>query len=217
MLPSDVDGQQIEWRAEGGIGINESNQVIVEADASISGHDAPEVGSALESTSALSELSGSGAVLDDASTEISAEPQPEQSASDDTPSDPAIGGMKLKASINGITKNYALAVAAPKSTGYTTWDEVGQAMAGSGIPGYEVPILVDGYYEIWNGTQLAWFAAKVNQGNTAWNARLMSDIDLFGREHNGYTGEPVMANISNAMRLTGYISMEVEISGCLEG
>ena len=36
----------------------------------------------------------------------------------------------------------------------------------------------DGYYEITNGEQLAWFAAQVNAGNAAYKAKLMNDIYL---------------------------------------
>ncbi len=44
----------------------------------------------------------------------------------------------------------------------------------------------DGYYNISNGEQLAWFASAVNNGNHAINARLTADIDM-----TGITMEPI--------------------------
>ena len=41
---------------------------------------------------------------------------------------------------------------------------------------------VDGYYQIANGTQLRWFAEKVNSGSYAANAVLTADIDMTGIE-----------------------------------
>ena len=39
------------------------------------------------------------------------------------------------------------------------------------------PLLVDGYYQIANATQLAWFAEKVNAVDNFSNAKLVADID----------------------------------------
>ena len=42
----------------------------------------------------------------------------------------------------------------------------------------EVPILVNGYYEINTADQLYWFAAQVNSGNTSIDGKLMGDIAI---------------------------------------
>ncbi|MBE6811889.1 MAG: hypothetical protein E7523_03295 [Ruminococcaceae bacterium] len=43
------------------------------------------------------------------------------------------------------------------------------------------PSAIDGVYQIGTAEELAWFAAQVNAGNTAYNALLTADIDLSGQ------------------------------------
>ena len=49
----------------------------------------------------------------------------------------------------------------------------------------------DGYYEIYNASQLFWFAKQVNEVDRTANAKLMNDIDLENRPWTpiGSTGE----------------------------
>ncbi len=51
---------------------------------------------------------------------------------------------------------------------------------------------VDGCYQIANGTQLRWFAFKVNAGTNDANAKLMNDIDM-----NGVTWTPIGIGTGN--------------------
>lgn len=50
-------------------------------------------------------------------------------------------------------------------------------------PNVEIPELVDGFYQLEDANDLNWFAKRVNNGETAINAVLTSDIDMQGVEY----------------------------------
>ena len=84
-------------------------------------------------------------------------------------------GLKLKASMENISKSFGFFTLSKAAT-YNSWKEVGEGLE----EGLRPKQNAEGYYEIFNGAQLAWFACQVNAGQNSLNAKLMDNIDLYG-------------------------------------
>ena len=175
VLPSEIDGQEIRWEAEGQIRIDENNQVLPDENAAISGHEAPRVGSSLESKEEET---------DESMEKQNIEENPGSSEDSENT------GLKLKASMENISKSFGLFTLS-KATTYNSWKEVGDGLE----EGLRPKQNAEGYYEIFNGAQLAWFACQVNAGQNTLNAKLMDNIDLYGY---GVT-TPVTPDINDAL------------------
>lgn len=172
VLPSEIDGQEIVWEAEGKIAINENNQIIAgnigEAteEVSMKPLEIPIVKNALERT-------GSAA---NSQNETVAEKENESTVSD---------GSKLTGTVRGAAKRFSFLTVSPRST-ITDWAGVGESVEnGTNIKGISPPTQgSDGYYEIANEEQLAWFAYKINHGaDQTLCARLTGEINLFGTSY----------------------------------
>ena len=183
VLPFTVDGQELLWEAEGGIIIDENNQVVSGEKAFISSHEVLTVQSSMES-----------AAVEDRATDESMESMERTLETDiqtdidpytEHTSDSEHTGFKLKASVGNISRSFALTALLADSS-YSSWEDVGKSLDASSQPKQNG----DGYYEITNGAQLAWFAYQVNSGQPSLNAKLMKNIDLFGNPYvgDGYDG-----------------------------
>lgn len=190
VLPTELDGQSIEWEANGGIAIDENNQVVTHEKISYEPNQVPNVGSALNlSTPFQAEESQSEA------TEEAV--QPDQTPADtnpaddiDTPGDPENPTSSLRASINGVGRSFSVSVAAAAADTdiYANWAAVGAAVETGGKLDSFQPTQnpSDNFYEIETPEALAWFAYQVNVRSKAnISARLMNDIDLYGAHRSG--------------------------------
>ncbi len=82
-------------------------------------------------------------------------------------------------------------------SGAESWDDVGRA-AEQGFITFTKPNTVP--FKLGNALDLAWFAWKINHGYALSNTVLTADIDLFGAEYTGYTGEKTIENIDKALK-----------------
>ena len=197
ILPCEVDGEEIQWEAEGNIRINEENHVVKGTkieNVTVSPHNVPNV------RTSLSSLSNEETGQPMEATEMEAT----EIETNDTERDNISGG-RLKVTIGNAAKNFALTVAAANGTDYANWAVVGQAVDtdGSELAHLRPTQDEDGYYLIGTPEALAWFAYKVNQGNVNYCAKLTDDIDLFGVGYGGRTtADANIANIEQALKWT---------------
>ncbi len=167
ILPQEVDGQAIQWDGEGGIRIEEGNQIRMEETVTVTSHDVPVVGTALVSNAGVNSESDMETKQD---MDLATTSQ-----------------IRLKASVGEGIRSYALTAKTAKES-YSSWLDVGAKITtppptanASETPGTETnPYLLD------SAEDLAWFAVTVNAGSTNLCATLTADIDLFGKD---YTGE----------------------------
>ena len=193
VLPSEIDGVEIIWEAEGNVKINEKNQVISGENPipSIEANEIPNVGTALESTSVLT---GTDTNLpEESSKEIQADLESVIQEENGTKEVGGSAGNQLKASVENITRNFPIAVMEADMTTYADWGKVGEAVDGGKISGVSPPEFneADNCYEIGSEEQLAWFAYKVNSGEIDINGRVMANLDMTGIDYGGTSGTPL--------------------------
>ena len=187
VLPSVIDGQEIIWEAEGSIRIDENNQVVSDEASivpDIEAKQVPTVGNQLDTTPSSEQPSDA-----DFKAEVSNKEQSESNTEQSI-----TGNSQLKASVGAVTRNFSIAAmeAAQAASAYADWEAVGLAAINGTLPGFVEPVKdTDEYYLIENAEQLAWFAAKVNQGEDSLNARVMADIDMIGAGKGGSVESPL--------------------------
>ena len=164
ILPYEVDGQEITWDAEGGIWIDEENQLRYEGQAAVVPHEPPTVGASMESKT----------------EETSSEPL-SHAGTDKLAGSESGKDLRLKVSVGNVSRSYALTAVEPGKV-YTNWMEVGlditeapptarpEEPAGTKTN----PYLLD------SAEDLAWFSAQVNTVDGGLCATMTADIDLFG-------------------------------------
>ena len=196
VLPSEIDGGVVQWEAEGAGYIDGENRIQLEPGLSVSRNDVPSVGSQMKE---ISEERTAEETTDSLSDEI-----PESSSSGEEPSE-----IQLRATMGTLSRNFTLQVqAAAASADYVTWGDVGEAIYTDAVPigaDYKPELNVaDGYYEIKTPEAFACFAYMVNniEGGTAYNARLMNDIDLTGTVNNWTSTHLVWTPIANDSTLS---------------
>ena len=199
LLPTEIDGREIQWDAEGDITIDENHQLKVGLEVVMQSHDVPKVGVSLTMEESDS---------DNVDTET------EGSAVDSTAS--PTSDTKLKASIGGATREFALTVGSARAAeSFTSWESVALKViadqtAGTVNPDY-IPTLnpETNYYEIKTPEALSWFAYQVNiLGSTNINAQLMANIDLSGTDYTNNVDEflpwkPIGSNNNYVGRFNG--------------
>lgn len=176
VLPSEIDGEEIVWEAEGNIRIDEKNQVVSDEIPSIEPHDVPTVGNALEPTT-FSEISSAAEENGQGTKKVSGS-----------------STSQLKASVGTVSRNFAIAALTAEEPAdvYADWGAVGAAAVSGTLSDFTAPVLnAEGYYPIENADQLAWFAAKVNGGETALNAVVTADISMIGAHRGGSVDAPL--------------------------
>ena len=181
ILPTEIDGEKIQWEAEGDIFIDDRNQIQTGQGVSISYKEVPNVGEPLEES-----------FYDADSEQLKTDEGIRDEVDRDTATDhgqPEATGIQLKAAIGSLTRNYSFNTALLKNTRtvYETWEDVGEAVYNGTITGTDfVPVqnTSDGYYEIKTPEALAWFAYVVNHisDKTGIDGRLMNEIDLSGTQ-----------------------------------
>ena len=188
VLPSEIDGEEIIWETE------------VDGSPSIEANEIPVVGSALEP---VLESTPESVTADTAAPQEQLETgtpnsEPEESEtkeSSETKETSASGSsLQLKASVGNVSRNFSITAAAEAAaaTSYADWEKVGEAVENGAISGIAPPVLNgDGYYEIGNAEQLAWFMYKVNSGEVTLNALVTADIDMIGSEYGGSPDTPL--------------------------
>lgn len=82
-------------------------------------------------------------------------------------------------------------------SGAESWDDVGRA-AEQGFITITKPNTEP--FKLGSAVELAWFEWKIAHGYALRNAVLTADIDLFGAEYTGYTGEKTIENIDKALK-----------------
>ena len=207
VLPTELDGQSIEWEANGGIAIDENNQVVAHEKISYEPNQVPNVGSALNLSTPFQ--------VEESQPEATEEAvQPDQTPADtnpeediDTPGDPANPTSSLRASINGVGRSFSVSVAAAAADTdiYANWAAVGAAVEiGGKLDSYQpTQNPSDNFYEIETPEALAWFAYQVNtKGNATINARLMNDIDLYGAHRSGNSYDAASPDYDKALLWT---------------
>lgn len=202
ILPSEIDGQEIQWEAEGGVTIDENSQVTGQGTATFIRHELPEVGSALEPL-LESELLETPKKDAEESENVEAASDASDEQTDKKEKKEVSGNVKLKASIGGVSRSFALTAVEPREAAFADWKAVGEDVENGGmVTGVSKPIQnSEGYYEIENEEQLGWFCYAVNNlGKQSINVKLMRDMNMFGSKYTGYTGEQDLANIEQALR-----------------
>ena len=244
ILPSEVDGQEIEWEAEGGVTIDANSQVTVRESAASIRHEVPEVGSALETLpesevsenpeeeTTASERSEEESEISESPEENRAEeetamPESEEPTSAAPSSQPSeenkaesTGNVKLKASVGGVSRSFALMAVEPREAAFNNWQDVGADVeAGGTVTGVGKPVLnSDGFYEIENEEQFGWVAYQVNAlGNLKIKVKLMRDLNLFGSKYTLYTGEQNLENIENALQWVCIGTASKPFGGTIDG
>lgn len=186
VLPSEVDGEAIQWDAAGDADIDENNQVRINAGARIFSHDVPRVGTSLEHAGTESELSEEAD--EGAGTEETATGKSEDARA-----------IQLKGTVGSATRNFAITAQAAvlAAASYQSWEDVGAELyeAGSVLSG-------DGTstnpYLIGTAEEIALYAYLVNSVNQGACGKLTGNIDLFGA---GYVNvKPEDATIDNIDR-----------------
>ena len=210
IFPSEIDGAEISWEAEGNLKIDEKNQVIADESAvpSIEANDIPVVGSALKSTGETARPvvdNPNGAENEfSVNTEETGNPKPQ-----------------LKASVGTATKYIAIRAVAstsPKIT-YADWNAVGEAIyKNTNGMGIHVPADGDGSagnpYLIGTPEALAWLLYKSTLDSQIGYVKLTADIDLFGTDYNGGVAyEESTNNITSALKWNGFL----EFIGTFDG
>ncbi|MFR2848747.1 MAG: hypothetical protein ACLTC4_17250 [Hungatella hathewayi] len=211
VLPSQVDGEEVRWEAEGNIQINEENHVVTES-ISISPHNAPNVGSSLVPTEQEEIEPSSGPEKTGAESETD--------ITEPTDSTASTAAGRLKVSIGTAARSFSLTVAAAETVNYTSWAAIGEAVDTDGNDlAYLRPTQDgDGYYLLGTPEAMAWFAYKVNQGNYGYNAKLTDNIDLFGVGYGGRTAaDATIDNIDNALLWTPFGDFSTQYTGTFEG
>ncbi|EHI60717.1 hypothetical protein [Hungatella hathewayi] len=241
ILPSEIDGQEIQWEAEGNVIIDENNRVYSDKGeqrepekepetVTLSDHEAPEVGSPIE-TSAPEENVSADELPE---TEITAEPTEtaQETITEEASTSPeettierneeTAGDILLKGTVGASAKSFSVpglkSVASYAVTG--TWQNIAEKVESGELPDMKpVQNATDGYYEIYTPEALAWFAYKVNSGDRKINARLMDDIDLFGGNHTGNTYVEARDNIDDALPWVpiGYSYVDWGYQGVFDG
>ena len=209
ILPSEIDGQEIQWEAEGNVTIDENNRVHSET-VSFSGHEVPEVGSPIETTAPEENVLAGDIPAGDVISETTEPSQetgkaeapatPEETAGE--PNEETAGDILLKGTVGASSKEFSVpglkSVTAYAVTG--TWQNIAEKVESGELPNMKPGQNADdGYYEIDTPEALAWFAYKVNSGDKKINARLIENIDLFGGTHTGNTYVEARDNIDDAL------------------
>ena len=112
------------------------------------------------------------------------------------------GNVKLKASVGGVSRSFALMAVEPREAAFNNWGEVGADVeAGGTITGVSKPVVnSDGFYEIENEEQFGWVAYQVNDlGNQTIKVKLMRNLNMYGSKYTLYTGEQNLENIESAL------------------
>ena len=180
VLPSEVDGCAITWEAEGNLTIDENNQVVLEPGVSISPNEILEVKNALDTRIPQAQEESMESEHD-----LTAEENSEESIKETTGSETDTTNKKvqLKASVRGISRNFPIQAGKVGNTLYPDWSAVGKAVdTGGALESYQ-PTLTGDSYDIGTPEALAWFAYKVNSGDSAIQTagvRLTADIELDG-------------------------------------
>ena len=219
ILPTEIDGQEIQWEAEGHVIIDENNRVradqtekepggaeqtkpeqtepeqTTQTEASVSSHEVPKVGSKLESISP-EEVTTKSEPSEPDST-------PDAAPDSTEPSEDSENTVKLKGSIGESTKNFSISSIRQAQATYAvtmTWQEIGERVDSGDLSSFLPGKSSDGYYEISTAEALAWFAYQVNlKGNNEINGRLTADIDLFGGTYTDNTYNETTNNIDDAV------------------
>ena len=197
-LPMEVDGQEIQWEGEGGIEIEEGNQIRFPENVSFTPNDVPVVGTSLEPEPATDITEAA----DDTNESVNAN---ESSNSKNT--------IRLNASVGVGSRSYALTVAEDE-TPPADWQEVGSKITTppptanpSEPPGTETnPYLLD------SAEDLAWFAYAVNSGKPEICATMTTDIDLFGGTYTKEVYKPDY--LANSLK---WITIDNYYSGTFDG
>ena len=223
ILPTEIDGQEIQWEAEGHVIIDENNRVRAEqtekepggaeqtepeqtepeqtaqTEASVSSHEVPKVGSKLESISPEEVTTKSEPSEPDSAPDATLDSAPDSTE----PLEDSENTVKLKGSIGESTKNFSISSIRQAQTTYAvtmTWQEIGERVDSGDLSSFIPGKSSDGYYEIGTPEALAWFAYRVNlKGNNEINGRLTADIDLFGGTYTDNTYNETTNNIDDAV------------------
>ena len=201
LLPAEIDGAEILWEKEDGMGTN---------GAVLTPHEVPVLQQALAGGETGTGESDTGtADAGTASTSETDTETPESTAVEEPTPDigetSGVPAVTFKATISNVTKIFAPVsqLAIEDEPVPADWSEVGKRVdtAGSSLESLKPEKNADGYYLIGSPEALAWFAYKVNTDNTNYKtakALLIDDIDLAGL---GYTKEPsVNSDFSNCLK-----------------
>ena len=201
LLPAEIDGAEILWEKEDGMGTN---------GAVLTPHEVPVLQQALAGGETGTGESDTGtADAGTASTSETDTETPESTAVEEPTPDigetSGVPAVTFKATISNVTKIFAPVsqLAIEDEPVPADWSEVGKRVdtAGSSLESLKPEKNADGYYLIGSPEALAWFAYKVNTDNTNYRtakALLTDDIDLAGL---GYTKEPsVNSDFSNCLK-----------------
>lgn len=184
VLPSEVDGEAIQWDAAGDADIDENNQVRINTGARIFSHDVPRVETSLEHAGTESEVS------EEAGTEETASVNGKDARA-----------IQLKGTVGSATRNFAITAqaAVPAAASYQSWDGVGAELyqAGSTLPGSGTS--ADPYL-IGTAEELALYAYLVNSVDRGVCGKLTENIDLFGASYvNVNPEDATIDNIDRAL------------------
>ena len=184
-LPSDIDGEQIQWDASGDVIIDDNNQMRIGPGATISQNAIPTVGMALASPSEADQP--------DTLPEPVEDPQSSSEAGE-------TDGIKLKATVGNISRNFSLMASRAADPADTTWEQIAikWSEAGNTLQGGDGTKASP--YLIGSAEELALFAYRVNQGENSLCAKLTANIDLFGTTHTDITYDAAADNLDDALR-----------------
>ncbi|MFR2847050.1 MAG: hypothetical protein ACLTC4_07885 [Hungatella hathewayi] len=183
VLPPEIDGEAIQWDTEGNAEIDDLNQVVIGPGATVSMYDVRK----------HSVCNGFDSGEASESTETKAfipqeEPLPgnqENNGSGTTEN----SEVKLKATIGGISRNYAITArteAVATLSTYSSWAVVGEELSQNGTTLSGGGTTADPY-QIGSAPELALFAYLVNQGNKEICAMVTDNLDMFGGIYNTNT------------------------------
>ncbi len=223
LLPSAIDGEEIQWDAAGEVAIDENNQVRIGPGVTFSSRDVPRVEMALAGEGAESEADDELKAdvtkpetdeieVETDSTEVETDaPETENALETENREEIPESGtdniensktVQLKATVGPATRNFALGVRAVTLTDTPpeSWEDVGKelytsgyTMAGNGSSSNP--------YQIGTAEEFAIYAYIINYvSGGAWG-KLTADIDLFGASYvNVPEAEATIENIHNALR-----------------
>ncbi len=215
ILPSEIDGEQIQWDAKG-VAISEDNsQIKIETEAAISPNDIPIVKAAMENSLNMEEDPA-----DEIPLGVADEVEENDKVENKVSEKKGVGGdlqndtIELNATVRNISRRFSLMTSRTvelTGTDYVSWEKVAEdwSAAGNTLTGGDGSQKKP--YLIGSAEELALFAYRVNLGETGLCAKMTTDINLFGSKYAGVVDAD--ATIENIDRALGWVSIGDEMRG----
>ena len=191
ILPTEIDGQEIQWNAKGNASIDENNKIVVGEEISISKNEVPRVRAA---------VNFDGTNINDEEKLVK-----ETTESDNGSS--WTNRIRLDASIGNVKRGYSVTIAEKATvSGFVTWMDVGKKLydEGARLTGTGN---ADAPFEIRSAEELAVLSYIMKLENDTNNSRsswpyieLLDNIDLFGETYTGAEYDKENPNIDQALQ-----------------